>query len=210
MYASHLGIFLQRDPVLKGENTELGYSHKRARELLLHLYQYAKGQPTTLRDPSGMAPVRDCNLSLEVNIGCTCFLFCNPFTVSGNANNAQQTARDEADRLYPDRNDVRNRAMRHCIASGLLAISSGCRCARCIGLVREQFQNECSNQDPREGDRGEYNNRQGRDCAGCTGDNLMWGSPNQLQLNGVVACCQRKLDNGELDTGPGPSPLPID
>ncbi len=127
------------------------------------------------------------------------------------ARTAMEAGLNAADAAYPDRNSVENRAMRHCVASGMLAVSDGCGPAECIGTKREDFQNNHGGQPPREGTRGKNNNRVGRACAGCGGANAennptKSGRGRNLSvrpartLDQIVACCQDAVDNGRADT----------
>ena len=118
-----------------------------------------------------------------------------------------------------------HRAMRHCIASGLLARDVGCECAECVGTKRELFNylygpffGASFNKQQTLGatERALTNNRQGRLCAGCLGPS---GSTTQNRFlpgpgldtpeprydlmspaveRSIVDCCKNALYRGEL------------
>jgi hypothetical protein len=124
-------------------------------------------------------------------------------------NEAQDTGNSEADKAVGnDRTDVKHRAMRHCIASAVLAqLLRDCHCADCAGARREIYQNDCQKQPKREGDRGIFNNAAGRECVGCGGVRSGFGRPSKnLTVAEIVECCKGKLDDGKLDIGAGPAP----
>ncbi|QDV23087.1 hypothetical protein Q31a_13820 [Aureliella helgolandensis] len=107
--------------------------------------------------------------------------------------------------IGPDGNVKNNQALhsaiRHCIASGLLANEYGCKCSKCIGEWREYVD---VHDDPigtqaimRNIQAQLYNNSQGRQCGGCHKNDAMrtgrWGE------RGMTSCCTRKVLAGDLD-----------
>jgi len=126
-------------------------------------------------------------------------------------------------------------ALRHCIASGLLAKRSSCECSACVGDNRELFQylyggdGYGTGQQARDvTNRTMYNNAQGRLCAGCSGSagneqpsRQYWqigeGTPRcpnrlvtedlplQASEQDIIDCCTQKLQNGELVWGNHPN-----
>jgi len=94
-----------------------------------------------------------------------------------------------------------HRAMRHCVASGVLATRPFIHCggAECIGTAREDVQDE-NGQDVRHGEQAKNNNKLGRRCVGCLGENAdqQESRPN-ASLNDIIACCKNAIDNGQAD-----------
>lgn len=127
-----------------------------------------------------------------------------------------------ANQLYPGSTTAKNEAMRYCVASATLAVSSGCGPAECIGTQRENWQNDMDGQAPRDGIRAKNNNRVGRECAGCTGSNAQTdpgvGStfyppypglpvvieppPPTTSARQILSCCQKAIEDGTADIGP--------
>ena len=62
-------------------------------------------------------------------------------------------------------------ALRHCVAAGLIARLAGCDCSACAGYWREKWQMDVPvpPQGAADSNKAEYNNEQGRRCAGCLG-----------------------------------------
>jgi len=165
-------------------------------------YSYVRNNPPNGIDPSG--------LSVAWRIFCECFeglihpFGLGPFIINSLAQSAAEDGQNAADKTYPGRDTVKNRAMRHCVASGVLATKPfvGCNTAECIGTARENAQNEEVGQDPREGMRGINNNRLGRKCAGCTGQNAdKAGLIPKKSLSDIIACCKKAIEAGQADLG---------
>ncbi len=188
VYAAELGRFCSRDPI--------GY-----RGSPWNLREYNNGSPADRTDPFGKASCC-CLLGQGGCIAFYCFGSCGPYDLAAQAMQcarAGQHAADEAELTGHE-----HEAMRHCVASGCLALRTGCACAWCIGTTREGYQNECLNQAPRNGERGNNNNRHGRRIAGCTGADANMGTPEPMYLMHVIADCLRHLRN--MDIGDGPPP----
>ena len=195
-YNFALGCWLTRDPIGITDDA-------------LHLMLYCFDNPINNIDPSGTSPESQaricCAFGLRYHLSKCVNLFTCRFGVV--TSDAMTVARDEADKLFTEGAlDIRHRAIRHCIASAILARDYGCSCAYCIGSSREEFQNKCERQPEREGTRGEFNNGQGRLIAGCgtsafgnyTGSS---GESNKsLSLADIVSSCSDKLRGGLLDT----------
>jgi hypothetical protein len=178
-------------------------------------YLYVGNNPITRADPSGLDMVYTprgnpyaavtCRRSMEVNIVVNCYCHCRwrPGQVSESANQAFSSATELANQLFPQGqpgNLPKNRALRHCLATGFLALSENCRCAICAGNTREYYQTTCEGQSEADRDIGIANNMQGAACAGCGS----WFGKRKSRQD-VIDCCKRKLDNGQLDTGTGVS-----
>jgi RHS repeat-associated protein len=190
-------------------------------------YVYSSNRTTFLTDPSGLAPNYECTVftffmrpdgflcggysvfieggTLTWNLYKKCVgTICNLLTLQNS--DAVTIGLGEANEQFPPpRTPIQARqhvALRHCIASGVLAIESSCACARCVGVHRELYQTECESQPKREGERGEFNNGHGRLCAGCTSATNRTGGIGTATktIAQVIECCKAKLTNGELDT----------
>ena len=83
-------------------------------------------------------------------------------------------------------NDQLTTALHHCIASGMLAKYTSGACSQCIGDNREIFQYQYgadpsqpanTQQSIADTMKGIYNNREGRLCAGCRGDEGQFNPP---------------------------------
>jgi len=184
MYQPTVARWISVDPYSQSDRT-----HR------THPYIIVENSPTRKLDPSGLVSIDyDCWCSLEYNIAAQCWLWClgNAFNINEIAAEAQRDGQNAANKEFPDRADPRNRALRHCITSGIIASQAGVKCAWCIGYHREGYQNECQGQDPRSGNQGEVNNSHGRRCSGGYGS-----------TDAVIKCCLKKLENGTLNTDPG-------
>jgi RHS repeat-associated protein len=173
-------------------------------------YVYVGSAPTRYRDPSGLTM---CCLGVRGNIGINCFIPC-PISSLSCQSQAESAGWAAANAVESDHNSTHHEAVRHCVASGVLATCAGCPCARCSGDVREDYQNECEFQNQREGQRAKNNNQAGRYCAGCVGDGaasnpLHWGDderwpsrpPPVADLQSITACCNFLWRQGRLDGG---------
>jgi hypothetical protein len=89
----------------------------------------------------------------------------------------------------------------------------GCFGSECIGTAREDWQTKEGRQAEREGNRGKNNNKLGRQCAGCLGDNadrnptkrdFLGGRvpvPVTASLEAIKKCCKDAIENGKADIG---------
>ena len=156
-----------------------------------------------LVDPTG--------LGVESRILCDCFEellhpFALGFFIIGSfARSSAAAGQKAADDNYPGRETRKNRAMRHCVASGRLSTYGfvGCHTAECIGTAREKAQND-EGQNPREGQRGINNNRLGRKCAGCIGtdaDDTEDHIIKKTSLEDIIECCKDAIEAGKADLG---------
>jgi RHS repeat-associated protein len=167
-------------------------------------YGYSSNSTPNLSDPSGKAPNFRCYSCGPISAARAILGRCCNCSLSIVFSSAQSTAQETANAIYPPPSSIKNRALRHCIASALLARDYGCSCARCVGRTREQFQNECCKQDPREGDRGEFNNNQGRMVSGCPDYTKPAVGPQdppakQQPTDAIINQCDRLLREGVLD-----------
>lgn len=186
-YNASTGRWLSRDPLGErgGKN----------------LYAFVENNPANGIDPLGRE-------SMPWYIFKQCLdVFCSPslFTMQSHANAAQQAGMKAANAEYGDPNSLNHRGMRHCVASGVLATTEGCSGAECIGTAREDWQTKERRQTEREGNRGKNNNKLGRGCAGCTGDNAQSNPEGGLKpkksLQDIIKCCKDAIDKGKADTG---------
>lgn len=133
-----------------------------------------------------------------------CFL-CN--VKATDAENAFRTAQSDADIVFPD-NPGANEAFRHCEASAMVALSSGCGQSECLGDSRERFQTDFQHQSLRRMKQGLANNKIGRECAGCTGksagvDPVRVGlfPPSPPSFTDIANCCMQAIEDGKADLG---------
>jgi len=174
-------------------------------------YEYLRNKPLNSIDPAGLEMVA--TTSLAVYLMCECGTGPNDLH---KASSAQALGMAIADAHYPG-SAGRNQhaAMRHCVASAVLAGLTSCETAECLGTKREDWQNEHA-QTYREGLRAKNNNRIGRRCAGCSGPNAdsgwVIGPARAYRLSGSVAltlvieCCRREIEAGRADTANGRAP----
>ena len=225
MYDAELGRFVSRDPI--------GYASRDA-----NLYRYCDGRPIVGRDPSGLTgtlPGPEMTRYLAYHCACICGPAANSAAPKANTD-AQALLHQETfvpgdvlqdAEINPDGTLAGDfapaSAMRHCIASGLLAKSTSCECSACIGDKRELFQylygsdgTGAKQQSAAVTNRTIYNNIQGRLCAGCKGatgashprriiypvfehETIRVENEKLTISDGdIVACCRKKLLAGEL------------
>jgi RHS repeat-associated protein len=134
------------------------------------------------------------------------------------ANSAHTEGHRRTRELLPDVavEDIRHRAIRHCIASGLLARALGCACSWCLGKYRERYQQDADgNQTPAETAQAIANNEHGLRCAGCRPKKgspvglhpSTWVNPDKgfPSIDDIVQCCKKLLDDKKLDLDEKPS-----
>ncbi len=98
-------------------------------------------------------------------------------------------------------------ALRHCVASGLLASRFGCNCAQCLVDMRDVAQFFRRDQKWSDTQRALYNDREGRDCAGCRGKGRVGGPLFGFRSDDAIKkCCffkvvSRKLYTNNPETG---------
>ena len=188
-YRPTLGRWLSRDP--KGESAGL------------NLYGALVNAPLNTFDGLGLQT----QMSLGLYLACVCGA--TPLEL-WEARRAMALGMAVATQAYP-KDRWKHAAMRHCVASGILAGAVGCRKAACLGTRREDWQ-DAHGQPPREGQRGKNNNRVGRRCAGCGRPNAdsdvnretTSGSRGVVCLEALLKCCRDAIDSGKADTHPGP------
>jgi RHS repeat-associated protein len=207
MYSPQLGRWLSpdpltRDPTLFYDNNALGDWLT----VMKNQYVYCGNNPINKVDPSGLSVAGRifsdcCAPKCAPNEGWE-FLALGCLTAAAiNGTQARNQGQAAADQYFPGVNSVQNRAMRHCVASGVLATLSGCQMAECIGTARENAQHDEDNQSQRETERGINNNRLGRQCGGCSG-------PDRTQerevrsVDQIINCCKFWVQNGGGDQGP--------
>src|SRR5208282_2721623 len=136
------------------------------------------------------------------------------------AENAFHAGQSAADQYSPGRSTPENEAMRHCVASGVLATTAGCSGSQCVGDNRERFQTDFQGQSNRRMHQGINNNWVGRSCAGCQGSNASGNPgngtsfgpypgvaivipppPPSTSLSQIVSCCQYAIESGIADPG---------
>jgi RHS repeat-associated protein len=209
-YDPNLQRWLNRDPI--GELGFGGPANAGSRGITdeLNLYWFARNNSPNKFDAFGLE-----DQTIQ-NAGARC---CGGSPA--NARSAVNQGMAAADAAYPtnDQNDHRHEAMRHCVASAMLAISEGskgCFVAACIGSSREALQTFFAYQPGRSGRRGINNNFLGRQCAGCEGSDasrnpkefrvrggwIVPGRPLATSLEDAIKCCRNAIDNGKADTGP--------
>jgi RHS repeat-associated protein len=220
MYDPHHGRWFQRDPLGVRPDAPRG-TIEVLKQLAdgPNLYNYVMSCPTQFSDAEGTRTW----LPENWYIGLRCVAYCGCRGIAASAQSATTAGYNAANELIK-RNDSAHRAIRHCVASGLLATKVGCSCAQCLGDKAEDFQDE-NGQAKRNSDRARFNNRQGRICAGCvqngdrnpTSGTLCFSEGGNTvcipkpvfptaSLTQIIKCCTDKLKNGELDSGSGPSP----
>jgi|GEM_PF-3094523 len=209
-YNPTLGRWLSRDPI--GEEAflrrfiEQVRVYERPRWILAsrkHPYRFTDNNPIGSTDLLGL--VLELVGREQEYVAVRCCLRCNWLTTRNNAETAAMMGQSWADFLIRQRggdaSGYDHEALRHCIASSILAISAGCNCAECVGTAREDYQQNSGINTPRQAQRGKNNNRIGRFCAGCRGRNGEMGTASRT-VRQVVECCVYALDNGYLDTRP--------
>jgi hypothetical protein len=217
-YNPQPGRWLSRDPI--GEESFFNshaeglvrFEQLRAREESLKpLYAFLLNDSVNHNDAHGLWGE---SLPLPVYIALHCRRCFHP--LDGRDTDAAHAAGYQmANDSYPF-DSLEHVAMRHCVASGLLATRVGCSTAECYGTQRELWQNANENQPKREGDRGINNNRLGRQCAGCLNSNgtadpggQRANPPPRTSLEAIADCCRNAIDTGQADTGTGPAPPPV-
>ncbi|MEX1231022.1 MAG: hypothetical protein WEB58_12330 [Planctomycetaceae bacterium] len=215
MYMPVLARFSSRDPLAENQAILLRQPE----------YVYATNNPTILIDPSGFVSVDPggnfsvwCWLGLAGNLvfGCCGVRYPDRERALQALNRGMQEADEYIGNDAESRQSAPHQALRHCIASGYLAIlTNSCATANCMGTIREVYQTECEGQPVRNGQRGVRNNRRGLYCAGCrsseTNPPMTELPPTGFHvpdyawatLDELIACCKEKLENGELDSTEG-------
>jgi len=195
-YDPNLQRWLNRDPIReRGFKLVTGELGKGVVEEL-SLYGFIRNGPLNAFDAFGLQGVLT-GIGMQICCGVS----------SSDAEQAMQAGLSAADQTYPGRDTVENRAMRHCVASAILAVRAGCPGSECVGTMREDLQTNHGGQPPREGQRGKNNNRVGRNCAGCKGPNAdtnPWRSGHgrnvhyrpTTTLDQIMDCCHSAIDNG--------------
>ena len=232
-YDVPLARFINRDPI--------GYGGGR------NLYGYVGDRPTKAIDPFGLEAVVTDNMLRYLAYQCACTCGTKGQKEAPGANtDAQQLASDEVfeyvkggvlqdneltqpgpdGHRHLDERWAPHSAMRHCIASALLAKRTSCECSACIGDQREIFQYLYGDKGWGVGQQSKgvtirtlYNNAQGRLCAGCVGalgkthpqdevdDHIappygrgphMENAPLTISDTEIVKCCRTKLLAGQL------------
>jgi hypothetical protein len=189
-----------------------------------NLYEYAGGNPINLVDPLGEQAITPRMKQYGKE---NCKWECCPLNASFPLTETFQlellkeieTKATALALQYTTPNTRAHHALRHCIASGLLACNiSSCACAECIGTQRE-FAQEDDGTQPRSSTARMVNaNREGLKCAGCKGK-IPTETPKvyrrnpypypsgygpSLNCSHIVQCCKRKLDDGILLPSPSP------
>ena len=110
-------------------------------------------------------------------------------------------AQDWADKYFP-RLSRENSALRHCAVSGMLASRFGCKCSQCIVDMRDVAQWYMNTQPWTNTIQALYNDREGRDCAGCRGKGRTAGPLIYFHSDTTIKqCCLNKLNSKKLFTG---------
>ena len=202
-YHPTLGRFMGRDPI--------GYSSDDH-----NLYRYVGNNPVNRTDPSGLqleTIQRCCGiLSRRFSPWCTeedyvsyeCFGLCSAdrnrmLAARNTAMNAGLQAGKDL-KLEPD--SPKDRALRHCVASGVLAAELGnCACAECLGRTRELWQQYYDDQAPTDTQNAIKFNHEGLECAGCTrvrGRHPLtspgsWATPETFSSQDeIIECCKQR------------------
>jgi RHS repeat-associated protein len=196
-----LGRWMQEDPI--------GYKAGDS-----NLYRYVNDNPINRLDPRGTDfPFKnyatDCSFSLRTNAALSCACPC-PWRGTGDkADQARKEGQKFANDLTdpnqggPDRNPD-NHALRHCVASGLLALWTSCACSSCLGTIREAVKYACYGNSRDDIDRALSNNQKGREAAGCSGGNRFGekanqGSPSATEEQ-IKKTCKELWEAHKLDT----------
>ncbi len=110
-------------------------------------------------------------------------------------------AQEWADAYFP-RLTRANSALRHCAVSGMLASRFGCACSQCIVDMRDVGQWYMSVQSWANTIQALYNDREGRDCAGCSGKGGTEGPTFYFNSDAKIKkCCLNKFTTKRLFTG---------
>jgi RHS repeat-associated protein len=179
-----LGRWMQQDPM----RYEGGDSN---------LYRAVSGNPVRFVDPSGL-------ISEETYIKLACATKC--FHAKRSDALAAHAAGMAAAAVL-DKNSREHRALRHCVASGYLAVLVGCQCANCVGTARENYQTNHTGQSEEDRNMGVNNNRNGLRVAGCVeypGDFYNPKGPVgscrlTKTLDDITRDCKKMLEDGKLD-----------
>ncbi len=171
-------------------------------------YRFTRNQPTTYVDGLGLE-------TRGQKLGC---FLCG--VSPSRAEQAFRTGLGTADRIFPGRNSPENEAMRHCVASAVLATTDGCSGAQCVGDNREWYQTTFQHQGRRRRQQGVNNNKIGRECAGCRGPGASYNPgvtelappygggvmivhppPPSTGLASIESCCMAAIFSGDADMG---------
>jgi len=256
-YGTYTGRFTTHDPLGITPNAPRPNQFYPLRQTSneLNIYAYAEDNPIVRGDPTGLqwfpwplpAPPRprirvpdavyeyilpffgdqDPMMLKHIISRCRCKCGLGGLSALRRYGRIMDKALRRADKMFKDRGGGGYRAMRHCLASGMVADLVGCKCAACVGDEREKWQSDTGNQGPRERLVADIGNLVGRTCYGCKGKNAdedrgsrHWTCLGRSDVyiedmpvrnfEALVTCCSRAVDivrRMGLD-GPVDVPLP--